>query len=32
MPNWIEYIAYTAKSGLIIALMALGLKTYYTKN
>ena len=32
MPDFLEYVAYTAKSGLIIAAMSLGLYTYYTKN
>ena len=32
MPSFIEYVAYTAKSGLVITLMSIGLKTYFSKN
>ena len=32
MPAFFEYVAYTAKSGLVITLMVLGLYTYYAKN
>lgn len=32
MPTVIEYIAYTVKSGLVIALMLIGLRAYFAKN
>lgn len=32
MPTLVEYVAYTAKSGLVIGLMTLGLRSYYSKN
>lgn len=32
MPSVWEYVVYTTKSGLVIFLMLMGLRTYYIKN